>query len=241
MKLLKTIGNLGYGSRRVVQAMFEHGRICDASGTVLHAKSSCELSELLLDGARIDPPPGVVLMLHKPCGYTCSTRDPNQVVYDLLPPRFRLRSPIIAPIGRLDRPTSGLLLLTDDGQLQHRITAPKTHLPKSYIAELAQPLRGDEIAAFASGSLMLDGEATALRPASLVQISEKKVRVVITEGRYHQVRRMFAALGNHVETLHREQIGQLSLGDLPLGEWRVLTPPELAKVFASENICDLKR
>ena len=240
MKLLKTIGNLGYGSRRAVQAMFDHGRICDSSGTVLHAKSSCELSELLLDGARIDPPLGVVLMLHKPCGYTCSTRDPNQVVYDLLPPRFRLRSPIIAPVGRLDRPTSGLLLLTDDGQLQHRITAPKTHLPKSYIAELAQPLRGDEVAAFASGSLMLDGEATALRPASLVSISDTKVRVVISEGRYHQVRRMFAALGNHVETLHREQIGQLSLGDLPLGAWRALTPHELAKVFASENISDHK-
>ena len=232
MKLLKMIGNLGYGSRRDVQAMFDNGRICDLSGTVLHAKSSCEASQLLLDGARIDPPQGVVLMLHKPCGYTCSTRDPNQVVYDLLPPRFRLRNPIIAPIGRLDRPTSGLLLLTDDGQLQHRITAPKTHLPKSYIAELAQPLRGDEAAIFASGTIMLDGEEMPLRPASLIQISEKLARVVITEGRYHQVRRMFACVGNHVETLHREKIGQLGLGDLAEGDWRVLTADELALVFA---------
>jgi 16S rRNA pseudouridine516 synthase len=240
MKLLKTIGNLGYGSRRTVQAMFDNGRICDASGTVLHAKSNCELTQLLLDGVRIDPPPGVVLMLHKPCGYTCSTRDPNQVVYDLLPARFRLRNPIIAPVGRLDRPTSGLLLLTDDGQLQHRITAPKTHLPKSYIADLAQPLRGDEVAVFASGTLMLDGEATPLRPANLIRIDEKKVRVVITEGRYHQVRRMFAALGNHVESLHREQIGQLSLGDLPLGAWRVLSAQELALVFAVQNSSDLE-
>ena len=169
----------------------------------------------------------------------CSTRDPNQLVYDLLPPRFRLRNPIIAPVGRLDRPTSGLLLLTDDGQLQHRITAPKTHLPKSYIADLAQPLRGDEAAAFASGTLMLDGEATPLRPANLIRIDENKVRVVITEGRYHQVRRMFAALGNHVESLHREQIGQLSLGDLAVGAWRVLTTQELALLFAAENISEL--
>ena len=232
MKLLKMIGNLGYGSRRDVQAMFENGRICDLSGKVLHAKSSCDASQLLIDGARLDPPQGVVLMLHKPCGYTCSTRDPNQVVYDLLPARFRLRNPIIAPIGRLDRPTSGLLLLTDDGQLQHRITAPKTHLPKSYIAELAQPLRGDEAAIFASGTIMLDGEEMPLRPASLSQISEKVARVVITEGRYHQVRRMFACVGNHVETLHREKIGQLGLGDLAEGAWRVLTADELALVFA---------
>ncbi len=231
MKLLKMIGNLGYGSRREVQAMFDKGRICDLSGAILHAKSSCDASQLLLDGARIDPPQGVVLMLHKPCGYTCSTRDPNQVVYDLLPARFRLRNPIIAPIGRLDRPTSGLLLLTDDGQLQHRITAPKTHIPKSYIAELAQPLRGDEQAAFASGTILLDGEDTPLRPASLSAISEQCVRVVITEGRYHQVRRMFACVGNHVESLHREKIGQLSLGDLAEGAWRVLTADELALVF----------
>ncbi len=232
MKLLKMIGNLGYGSRREVQAMFDDGRICDLSGTILHAKSSCDAGQLLLDGVRVDPAQGAVLMLHKPCGYTCSTRDPNQVVYDLLPPRFRLRNPIIAPIGRLDRPTSGLLLLTDDGQLQHRITAPKAHLPKSYMAELAQPLRGDEPEAFASGTIMLDGEDTPLRPASLSVIDDKLVRVVITEGRYHQVRRMFACLGNHVESLHREKIGQLGLGDLAEGEWRVLTPDELALVFA---------
>ena len=232
MKLLKIIGNLGYGSRRDVQAMFDEGRICDLSGTILHAKSSCDASQLLLDGVRVDPLQGTVLMLHKPCGYTCSTRDPNQVVYDLLPARFRLRNPIIAPIGRLDRPTSGLLLLTDDGQLQHRITAPKAHLPKSYIAELAQPLRGDEQEAFASGKIMLDGEDTPLRPATLSAIGENLVRVVITEGRYHQVRRMFACLGNHVESLHREKIGQLALGDLAEGAWRVLTAEELALVFA---------
>jgi 16S rRNA pseudouridine516 synthase len=156
-------------------------------------------------------------------------------VYDLLPPRFRLRNPIIAPIGRLDRPTSGLLLLTDDGQLQHRITAPKTHLPKSYIAELAHPLRGDEAAAFASGTIMLDGEATPLRPADLSPISEKIARVVITEGRYHQVRRMFACVGNHVESLHREKIGQLDLGDLAEGAWRVLTADELGLVFHPQH------
>ena len=106
-------------------------------------------------------------------------------------------------------------------------------MPKSYIAELAQPLRGDEQAAFASGTMMLDGEATPLRPASLSVISETCVRVVITEGRYHQVRRMFACMGNHVESLHREKIGQLGLGDLAEGAWRVLTGDELALVFAS--------
>ena len=100
-------------------------------------------------------------MLHKPVGYTCSTKDPGRIVYDLLPPRFRLRSPLLSTVGRLDRDTSGLLLLTDDGALLHRIVSPKTHLPKVYEATLANDLRGDEAEVFASGTLLLEAENDA--------------------------------------------------------------------------------
>src|SRR5690606_16423150 len=99
--------------------------------------------------------------------FTCSTKDRGRVVYDLLPPRYRLRSPVLSTVGRLDRDTSGLLLLTDDGQLLHRIIAPKSKLPKVYLATLAEDLRGDEAAVFASGTLMLEGEQTPLLPAEL--------------------------------------------------------------------------
>ena len=106
-------------------------------------------------------------MLHKPVGYTCSTKDPGRVVYDLLPPRFRERNPVLSTVGRLDRDTSGLLLFTDDGELLHRIIAPKSNLPKVYVATLAEPLRGDEAALFASGTLMLESEKTPLLPVEL--------------------------------------------------------------------------
>ena len=120
-----------------------------------------------VDGEPLDPPPGILLMLHKPTGYTCSTKDKGRIVYDLLPPRFRLRSPLLSTVGRLDRDTSGLLLMTDDGALLHRIVSPKAHLPKGYEATLAQDLRGDEAALFASGTLMLEAENTPLAPATL--------------------------------------------------------------------------
>ena len=143
MKLVKLIANLGYGSRREVQMMFREGRITDPQGEVLYADDKVAHDDIRIDDEPLDPPAGMLLMLHKPTGYTCSTKDPGRVIYDLLPPRFRLRDPLLSPVGRLDRETSGLLLMTDDGQLLHRITAPKSALPKVYVATLANDLRGD--------------------------------------------------------------------------------------------------
>ncbi|WP_242112618.1 pseudouridine synthase [Luteimonas aquatica] len=225
-KLLKAIANLGYGSRKEVATMFRAGLFTDASGEVLYADDRHPLADVRIEGEPLDPPPGLTLMLHKPVGYTCSTRDPGRVVYDLLPPRFRRRQPALSPVGRLDRDTSGLLLMTDDGALLHRVISPKAKLPKVYEACLAQPLRGDEAASFASGTLLLESETTPLLPATLETLSPTLARLTLTEGRYHQVRRMFAAVGNHVEGLHRDRIGRLDLGDLPAGQWRVLTDAE---------------
>jgi 16S rRNA pseudouridine516 synthase len=235
MKLLKYLANLGYGSRREVGWLLDEGRVKNSSGEVLHERSAFDPSALLVDGVLVDPAPGVVLLMNKPVGYTCSTRDPNRIVYDLLPPRFRVRSPIIAPIGRLDRETSGLLLFTDDGALQHRITSPKKLIEKTYLANLAQPLRGDEAQVFASGSLMLEGETKPLLPAKLHVIDALNVEIKICEGRYHQVRRMFAAVGNHVAQLQRTSIGALRLDakDVAEGSWRIISAEECAKVFAA--------
>lgn len=233
MKLLRMIANLGYGSRRDVAAMFADGRITDAAGAPLYGDDVRAHAQVRIDGQPLDPARGVVLMLHKPVGCTCSTRDPGRVVYDLLPPRFRRREPIIAPVGRLDRDTSGLLLLTDDGALLHRITAPRTHLPKRYEAQLALDLRGDEAALFASGALMLDSETTPLAPATLEVLAPRRVRLLLHEGRYHQVRRMFAACGNRVVSLHRSSVGGLGLGDLQAGQWRQLAASDIAQIFAT--------
>lgn len=236
VKLVKLIANLGYGSRKDVARMFREGRITDTDGEVLYADDEVEHARARVDGEPLDPPAGMVLLLNKPVGYTCSTRDPGRIVYDLLPPRFRLRSPLLSTVGRLDRDTSGALLLTDDGALLHRIVSPKAKLAKVYEATLASDLRGDEAAAFASGTLLLDSEDTPLAPAGFEVLGPRHARLTLTEGRYHQVRRMFAAIGNHVETLHRPRIGGLSLADLAPGQWRLLDHRDLDALFEERSL-----
>lgn len=234
MKLVRLIANLGYGSRKQVAAMFRQGRITAEDGAVLYADDQVEHDQVRVDGDPLDPPQGLVLMLHKPVGVTCSTRDPGRLVYDLLPPRYRLRSPALSTVGRLDRETSGLLLLTDDGALLHRIISPRSKLPKVYEVTLAQPLRGDETERFASGALMLESEQTPLLPASLEIVTPTQARLTLHEGRYHQVRRMFAAVGNHVVALHRSRVGGLALDGLEEGRWRRLDLPDIASLFGGD-------
>ncbi|MGY0504840.1 pseudouridine synthase [Luteimonas sp. e5] len=231
-KLLRYLANLGYGSRREVLALLADGRVRDAAGERLYGDDVRAHEDIRIDGEPLDPAPGLLLMLHKPTGVTCSRKDQGRLVYDLLPRRMRLRSPIVSPVGRLDRDSSGLLLFTDDGQLLHRIISPRSRLAKVYLAELARDLRGDEAAQFASGRLMLEGENTPLLPAALQVLGPRRARLTLHEGRYHQVRRMFAALGNHVEALHRERVGGLSLGELAEGEWRLLSDAEREAIFA---------
>lgn len=231
MKLVKHLANLGYGSRKQVALMFREGRITDAQGEVMYADDPLDHDNLRVDGEPLDPPQGLLILLHKPVGYTCSTKDPGRIVYDLLPPRYRLRSPLLSSVGRLDRDTSGLLLFTDDGALLHRIVSPKSKLSKVYEATLANELRGDEADVFASGTLMLESEQTPLLPADMEIVDSHRVRLTLHEGRYHQVRRMFAAVGNHVVALHRSRIGGLGLGELPSGEWRILDEAARMELF----------
>jgi 16S rRNA pseudouridine516 synthase len=237
-RLDRLLANMGYGSRREVQALVRAGRVVLDGSPVedadLRLPVTPELSDRLrVNGARLDPPPGLALMLHKPVGVTCSHKEAGQLVYDLLPTRWRAREPAISTVGRLDKDTSGLLLLTDDGALLHRIISPRQHVAKRYLATLARPMNGREAERFASGELMLEGEDKPLAPAVLEPLSPTLARLTITEGRYHQVRRMFAAMGNHVEALHRDRIGGLDLpGDLAPGGWRLLRGQEIAAIFA---------
>ncbi|MBV2233922.1 MAG: pseudouridine synthase [Sterolibacterium sp.] len=239
MKLLKLLANLGYGSRKEVTQMLKNGWVTTVDGLTLGVDAAVDLADpaacaaIRVDDEVLDPLPGVVLMLNKPEGYTCSTKDQVRLVYDLLPPRFRLRKPVLSTVGRLDRETAGLLLLTDDGLLLHRVIAPKTGVRKIYEVDLAEDLRGDEAALFAAGSLLLEGEETPLAPAGLVVLGPRQARVCLSEGRYHQVRRMFAATGNHVQRLRRIGLGGLTLGALAEGEWCVLDRQDIERIFAA--------
>ncbi|HET6555101.1 MAG TPA: 16S rRNA pseudouridine(516) synthase [Dyella sp.] len=235
MKLVKLIGNLGYGSRKEVALMFREGRITDPDGEVLYADDKVAHEHIRIDGEPLDPPTGLALMMHKPLGATCSRKDQGRVVYDLLPPRYRVRDPALSTVGRLDRDTSGLLLFTDDGALLHRIISPRANVAKVYEATLAHDLRGDEGEVFASGTMMLESEKEPLAPAKLEVLDTRRARLTLTEGRYHQVRRMFAAVGNHVETLARRSVGGLELGDLAPGQWRALEKDDIARIFMQET------
>jgi 16S rRNA pseudouridine516 synthase len=235
MKLVKLISNLGYGSRKEIAQMFRQGLITDAAGEVLYADDQVAHADIRVDGEPLDPPHPMTLLLHKPVGVTCSMKDPGRIVYDLLPARFRLRSPHLSTVGRLDRDTSGLLLLTDDGALLHRIVSPKSRLEKIYDVSLAHDLRGDEAALFASGTLLLESEKTPLAPARLGIVDSRHARLALVEGRYHQVRRMFAAVGNHVDALHRSRMGGLALDDLAPAAWRAVGDEDLQTLFEASG------
>lgn len=234
----KLLGSMGYGSRAEIARLGKAGGIVlDGADLTDVSKRIPVTSDLLMrmeiDGEPLDPVPGLVILLNKPLGMTCSHKEDGALVYDVLPDRWRRRDPAISTIGRLDKQTSGLLLLTDDGDLLHRVISPKRHVAKVYRATLARPLNGTEGLLFASGELVLEGEDKPLAPAVLEVISPTEARLTVTEGRYHQVRRMFAAAGNHVEALHRERLGGLTLPDeLAPGEWRLLTEDEVASIFA---------
>jgi 16S rRNA pseudouridine516 synthase len=233
MKLVKLLANLGYGSRKDVQRLIRYGAVTDATGRTLGENEVPPHAEIRVRGEALDPPAPLTLIVNKPAGYTCSMEDPGETIYELLPPRFAARNPGLNPIGRLDKDTTGLLLLTDDGKLLHRVIHPKSHCRKVYHATLDRPLSGNEAALFASGTLLLNGESKPLLPAPLEVLGEKEALVTLHEGRYHQVRRMFAAAENHVVSLRRLSIGGLTLpDDLAEGEWRELAPEELDAIFA---------
>ena len=241
LRLDRLLSNLGYGSRREVQQLIWAGLVT-LDGDVIDDSDQRILvrpdlaTRMIVDGEPLDPPPGFALMLNKPLGVTCSHKELGPLVYALLPERWRRREPAISTVGRLDKDTSGLLLMTDDGALLHKIISPRSNVSKRYDVTLDRPLRGDEVALFAGGTLMLEGEDKPLLPAQMEVVSDKRAYVTISEGRYHQVRRMFAAVGNHVNALHRDRVGGLRLpAGLAPGEYRLLSDADLNLVLEARS------
>lgn len=231
MRLVKLLANLGYGSRKEMQVAIRNGWLTDREGSRLKADAKTAHEDILFDDEPLDPAHGVVILMNKPLGYTCSIKDQGRLVYDLLPDRFRMRKPVLSTIGRLDKETSGALLFTDDGTFLHRVISPKSEVPKIYEVALDRPMKGDEGALFASGDMMLESEDKPLKPAELQVLDETHARLTLHEGRYHQVRRMFAATGNHVTDLTRSHIGGLGLEGLEEGKWKVLSEEEKTRIF----------
>lgn len=222
-RLDQLLSSLGYCSRREAEAVVKAGRVSVSGVIAKRADQRVDPQLVTLDGAPLEAPDGLLVLFHKPTGYVCTHADgEGPTIYELLPARWLARNPPVTSVGRLDKDTSGLLLITDQGQIVQRCTSPRAEIEKVYEVTVDHDLDEALIATFASGSVMLRGEEKPCLPAKLEITSPRTAALTITEGRYHQVRRMFASQGWHVEALHRSRFGEHTLEGLACGEWRVL-------------------
>lgn len=230
-RLDKLLSSTGRWSRREVKELIRQGRVWVDGVPARRPEEKCEpgAAGLTVDGERVDCAPFVYLMLHKPAGLLSATEDRRQkTVLDLLPEHLRRRG--LFPVGRLDKDTEGLLLLTNDGPLAHALLAPGRHVDKVYYVEVDGRLDQQDRRAFQAGVTLADG--TVCQPADLTVLDPPSQGLVtLREGKYHQVKRMLAARGKPVTYLKRLSMGPLTLDPaLPAGAWRPLTPEEKASL-----------
>lgn len=219
-RLDQTLSNLGYCSRREVRYFIRDKRVRVAGELASNASQKVDPATISVDDQLVDHPGNILIMLNKPLGYVCShDSGEGPRIYDLLPPLWQARNPQVVSVGRLDKDTSGLILITDQSALVQQLTSPKHHVDKIYLVTVDKQLTEDVSEQFASG-LQLRSEEQSCLPAKLEIVNANTARITLNEGKYHQVRRMFAACGYHVESLHREQFAHYTLGDLPPGQWR---------------------
>jgi 16S rRNA pseudouridine516 synthase len=225
-RLDQILSRYGYCSRSGAAAWIRAGRVSVRGAAAVTADVKALPSEVLIDGQPIESPAGLLALFHKPLGCVCSHAERDgPTIYELLPARWQRRHPPVTSVGRLDRDTTGLLLLTDEGALLQSWTSPRRKVAKVYEVHVDADLRPELIALFASGTLALDGEDKLCLPAKLEIVSAREARLELIEGRFHQVKRMFASQGLNVTRLHRSRFGQYELGDLQPGQWRLLPLP----------------
>jgi 16S rRNA pseudouridine516 synthase len=230
MRLDKFLSNNTPYSRSQIHKLIRMGDISvNGESKVKADQKITDTDQIYLHQALIISQPPRYLMLNKPTGYVCANQDSeNPTVIDLLDD---LRKEDLQIVGRLDKDTTGLVLITDDGQWNHQITAPVSVCKKTYLVTLADPISAETESIFKQG-VQLDGERKLTAPAELKIIDSHHAQLTISEGKYHQVKRMFAAVGNKVIGLHRQQIGNLILDkDLEPGQYRSLTTDEIHGIF----------
>jgi 16S rRNA pseudouridine516 synthase len=243
MQLQDVLYSQGFGPRRVCLGLVQHGLVTvnGEPATDPHADVDPDRMTFTVEGKEWTYHPKAYVMLHKPVGYECSQRPgawPS--IYTLFPAPLRQRpskggTPGVQAIGRLDQDTTGLLLLSDDGTFIHRMGSPRHHVPKVYEVTTADAVSDDQVRRLLAGGV-LDDDPTPVRAAACERTGGNALRLTLTEGKYHQVKRMVAAVGNRVTQLHRSRIGRLELpAEMAAGEWRWLTAEEVAQASAKEG------
>lgn len=233
MRWSQVLFSQGFGTRRECAALLAAGQLRHA-GRVIEDDADVDTEGLAFEVAGRAWPfnERALILLHKPAGYECSTRPRHHPsVLSLLPPPLRTRG--VQPVGRLDEDTTGVLLLTDDGPLIHRLTSPKHHVPKVYEVTCRHDLDELQVRRLVDG-VVLDDDPAPVRAAAAGIVGPRHLRLTLTEGKYHQVKRMLAAVGNRVDALHRSAFGSLGLAGLDRpGDWRWVDDDERAALRAA--------
>ena len=215
------LSRYGYCSRSEARDWLRAKRVLIEGKPATSPSDKALAGDVLIDGEPIDFPNGMLILMHKPAGFVCSHDErEGRRIYELLPERWNNRNPAVTTIGRLDKDTTGVLFLTDDGEIVQKWTSPKHKVVKVYEVTLDKPINPEIISVFASGSLQLEGEDKPCLPARLELIAEREARLELVEGKYHQVKRMFASQGLTVTKLHRSQFGEFTVAGLAPGEWQ---------------------
>jgi len=217
----KILANHGYTSRRSSDQFLKSHQVTIKNIRVFDPSDKAEPSELLIDDQPIDHPDGIFILINKPAGCVCS-HDPSEgaLIFDLLPAQWMQRNPVPTTIGRLDKDTTGALLVTDKMDLVHRLISPSQHVSKVYRLTVDKNISDSLIELFKSGTLLLHGEKKPCLPAKLEILDTQNARITLEEGKYHQVKRMFASQGYTVLKLHRERFGEWDVEGLKEGCWR---------------------
>lgn len=233
LRIDKILSNVGYGSRAEIKKYCKYG-IIFVNGQVVNnpgLQVDPENDEIIFDGEKVNYREFVYIMLNKPGGYISATYDKfDPIVLDLIDPSYLVFEPF--PVGRLDKDTEGLLVLTNDGQLSHRVLSPKKHVPKTYYAKVEGVVTNDDILEFEKGVVLDDGYKTMPSQLKILKSDEiSEIELIIHEGKFHQVKRMFESVGKKVVYLKRLSMGNLKLDEsLALGEYRELTIDEIKQM-----------
>lgn len=226
MRLSQVLFSQGFGTRRECEGLIWHGLVSVGGRVIEEPAEEVDTEGLVftVQGRDWRFHEKALVLLHKPTGHECSQKPKHHPsVLNLLPPPLRNRG--VQPVGRLDEDTTGLLLLTDDGTLIHRLTSPKHHVPKVYEVTARHEVTPGQVAQLLAG-VVLDDDPAPVRAAACEATGETTLRLTLTEGKYHQVKRMVAAVGNRVEGLHRSDFGELTLKGVPSGAWRWVSAAE---------------